>query len=81
MRETENLSRRVLVLPTGTAVTPNDIEAICQIIRMVGENPEEVQRGFEAPCAKAEPANESHWRDSVLDSVALLAGSAAAEPT
>lgn len=33
LRETEKLTERVMSLPTGTAVTPNQIDTICQIIR------------------------------------------------
>lgn len=33
--ETERLAQRVLVLPTGTAVTPDEISTICHIIRLV----------------------------------------------
>ncbi len=32
--ETERLCDRVLVLPTGTAVTPDDVRTVCQIIRL-----------------------------------------------
>src|SRR5262249_57013735 len=37
---TELLCRRVLVLPTGTAVGPDDVRGICEIVRMVIENSE-----------------------------------------
>ena len=33
LKHTEWLGRRVLCLPTGTAVTPEDIDTVCQIIR------------------------------------------------
>lgn len=32
--ETERVARRVLVLPTGTAMTPESIQAVCQLIRL-----------------------------------------------
>ena len=35
---TERLADRVLQLPTGTAVTPEDIRAICDILRLVSQN-------------------------------------------
>ena len=35
---TEALSERLLSLPTGTAVTPADIETICAIVRLAVEN-------------------------------------------
>ncbi len=41
--ETEKLSERVLVLPTGTAISPEDIRKICQIIRLVTENGREAR--------------------------------------
>jgi len=41
--ETEKLTERVLVLPTGTAINPEDIRKICQIIRLVTENGREVR--------------------------------------
>jgi dTDP-4-amino-4,6-dideoxygalactose transaminase len=36
--ETEAVAERVLVLPTGTGVTTDDIETICRIIRYATEN-------------------------------------------
>lgn len=42
---TEQLTKRVLVLPTGTAVTPDDIRLICKIIRTAVRNPAEC-RGY-----------------------------------
>jgi dTDP-4-amino-4,6-dideoxygalactose transaminase len=42
--ETERLVQRVLVLPTGTAVTSDDIETICGIIRFVALNGNAVRR-------------------------------------
>jgi dTDP-4-amino-4,6-dideoxygalactose transaminase len=38
---TEELVKRVLVLPTGTAVHPHEIEAITSIIRLILTNPGE----------------------------------------
>jgi dTDP-4-amino-4,6-dideoxygalactose transaminase len=40
--ETEELSKRVLVLPTGTAVNESDIAAIAEIIRLIISNSAEV---------------------------------------
>jgi dTDP-4-amino-4,6-dideoxygalactose transaminase len=40
--ETEKLADRVLVLPTGTAVEPEDVAVICRIIRTAVHNPEAV---------------------------------------
>ena len=42
--ETERLTERVLCLPTGTAVQPEDVKKICQIIRIVLENGAELSR-------------------------------------
>ena len=42
--ETEKLVKRVLVLPTGTAVAIEEIKAICQIIRLAILQSEEVGR-------------------------------------
>ncbi len=36
--ETEKIVRRLLALPTGTAVEPEDITGVCQIIRLVVEH-------------------------------------------
>ncbi|MBC1224260.1 aminotransferase class I/II-fold pyridoxal phosphate-dependent enzyme [Nostoc sp. UCD121] len=41
--ETESLGKRVLVLPTGTAVGTEEINKICQIIRLVVEHSREVK--------------------------------------
>ena len=40
--ETERLTRRVMSLPTGTAVGPAEIEAICAIIRLAVANSQEL---------------------------------------
>lgn len=42
--ETERLTRRVLVLPTGTAVGPDDITKLCGIIKTVIANGSAVKR-------------------------------------
>ncbi len=42
--ETEKLTRRVLALPTGTAVGPDEIDKICHLIRFVMTNGTEVSR-------------------------------------
>jgi dTDP-4-amino-4,6-dideoxygalactose transaminase len=41
---TEQLARSVLVLPTGTAVTVDQVEAICSILRFVAEHGADVAR-------------------------------------
>jgi dTDP-4-amino-4,6-dideoxygalactose transaminase len=41
--ETEKLAERVLTLPTGTAVGPDEISKVCQIIRFVVEHGAEVR--------------------------------------
>jgi dTDP-4-amino-4,6-dideoxygalactose transaminase len=40
---TEAVVDRVLVLPTGTAVTPNDITVICNLLRLALEHPTEFE--------------------------------------
>jgi dTDP-4-amino-4,6-dideoxygalactose transaminase len=46
--ETEKLSERVLCLPTSTAVKPEDIKKICQIIRFAVENGAEIKEKISA---------------------------------
>lgn len=41
--ETERLVKRVLSLPTGTAINPDNIRRICQIIRLVAANGKKIQ--------------------------------------
>lgn len=41
--ETEKLTRRVLQLPTGTALPKNDVERICGIIRFVVSHADEIR--------------------------------------
>jgi dTDP-4-amino-4,6-dideoxygalactose transaminase len=41
--ETEKLVERVLCLPTGTAVNPDDVESICRIIRLVMNHGQQVK--------------------------------------
>ena len=41
--ETERIVKRVLALPTGTAVGPEEITKICQIIRLVVENGHQIR--------------------------------------
>ena len=42
--QTERLARRILVLPTGTAVGPNEISQICQIVRSVLDHGTELRK-------------------------------------
>ncbi|MFM6001897.1 MAG: DegT/DnrJ/EryC1/StrS family aminotransferase, partial [Sphaerospermopsis kisseleviana] len=41
--ETEKLGQRVLVLPTGTAISEEDIGKICEIIRLIIINKANIQ--------------------------------------
>ncbi len=50
---TENLSRSILSLPTGTAVGDTEIDQICQIICMVMENGVELNRRLQQPLTGA----------------------------
>lgn len=40
--ETERLAQKVIALPTGTSVSPNEIEIICKVLRNVVENGREI---------------------------------------
>ena len=48
---TESLARRVLLLPTGTAVTVEDVETVCGIIRLAIGNADAVRSGLAARAA------------------------------
>jgi dTDP-4-amino-4,6-dideoxygalactose transaminase len=52
--KTESLAKRILLLPTGTAVGPRMVEAICGIIGLALENPDVVRRRLVAQAS--EPA-------------------------
>jgi len=45
--ETERLSQRILLLPTGTGVSPEAISRICEIIRLALQKGPEVRRHLE----------------------------------
>jgi len=51
--ETERLVQRVITLPTGTAVKPNDIGKICQIIRLVVEHEPEISERVTSPALQS----------------------------
>lgn len=42
--ETEALTQRVLSLPTGTSVTPSDIETICRVVRLAVQEGEKIRQ-------------------------------------
>ncbi len=44
--KTERMSERVIVLPTGTAVSPADIEVLCGIIQTALSSPDPVRRAL-----------------------------------
>jgi len=46
--QTEKVAQRVLVLPTGTAVTPDQISIVCSIIRTAIENAPKVKERLQA---------------------------------
>jgi len=46
---TEEVSSRVVVLPTGSAVSKEAVEVVCSIIAIAAQNPDEVRRGLGAP--------------------------------
>jgi dTDP-4-amino-4,6-dideoxygalactose transaminase len=41
---TEEVAKRVLVLPTGSSIDPQSIETICQIVRLVLENGKDIRK-------------------------------------
>jgi dTDP-4-amino-4,6-dideoxygalactose transaminase len=51
--ETESLSKRVLVLPTGTAVGVEDVSKICQIIQFVIHHSYEVKKKLQGESAES----------------------------
>ncbi len=44
--ETEKLSRRILSLPNGTSINPREISQICQLIRFVAFNSQQIKERF-----------------------------------
>ena len=60
--ETERLLTRVLCLPTGTAVDPDEIDKICQILRVATSHGDEVRRKFLEPAhKKPKHSDEEPW--------------------
>jgi dTDP-4-amino-4,6-dideoxygalactose transaminase len=49
---TERLAKQVLCLPTGTAVGPEDISKICQIIRLVIDNSDMIEERVSGQAAR-----------------------------
>jgi dTDP-4-amino-4,6-dideoxygalactose transaminase len=45
---TERMSERVIVLPTGTAVTPEDVDILCGVLRAALASPESVRQALAA---------------------------------
>jgi dTDP-4-amino-4,6-dideoxygalactose transaminase len=43
---TEQVAQQILAMPTGTAVTPEDIAQICQLIAMVVNNADTVRQSL-----------------------------------
>lgn len=44
--KTERMSERVIVLPTGTAMSPQDIDVLCQILRVALSSPDTVRQAL-----------------------------------
>ena len=42
LSNTEELSQRVMSLPTGTGVTPQDITTVCHLLRLVVKHGKEI---------------------------------------
>jgi ABC-type uncharacterized transport system ATPase subunit len=53
LSETEKLVKQVLILPTGTAVSSGEIHNICQIIRLVVSNGNEIKEKLASQVAEA----------------------------
>jgi dTDP-4-amino-4,6-dideoxygalactose transaminase len=54
----DEISRRIVVLPTGTAMSPTDVEALCGVIRTAAAHGPEIERrlaGTPNPCAPPIP--------------------------
>jgi dTDP-4-amino-4,6-dideoxygalactose transaminase len=49
---TERLAKQVLCLPTGTAVSPEDISKICQVIRLVIDNSNRIKERVSGQAAR-----------------------------
>jgi hypothetical protein len=41
---TECVASRVMVLPTGTAIGPDEVSGICRVIRLALSNPQKVNQ-------------------------------------
>jgi dTDP-4-amino-4,6-dideoxygalactose transaminase len=54
--ETERLTGRVMSLPTGTAIGSDEINQICQIIRLAVNHGEEIRKRLSQPLMVSEPA-------------------------
>jgi len=50
---TERMSERVIVLPTGTAVSPQDVDVLCGVLRVALTSPEAVRRALASRNAAA----------------------------
>jgi dTDP-4-amino-4,6-dideoxygalactose transaminase len=55
--ETERVAARVVVLPTGTAVGPEEIQAVCRIIRLCLDNAAELRQSLSAHDRADRPAS------------------------
>jgi dTDP-4-amino-4,6-dideoxygalactose transaminase len=53
--ETERRAPRTMVLPTGTAVGPAEIEAIVEVLRVLLRHPAEVRRALEGEALSMRP--------------------------
>jgi dTDP-4-amino-4,6-dideoxygalactose transaminase len=53
--ETEKLAQKVLILPTGTTIGPEDIKCICRIIHLCFEHPQEIAKQIGARGRKCTP--------------------------
>jgi dTDP-4-amino-4,6-dideoxygalactose transaminase len=65
--QTDRLMRRVLSLPTGTAVGRDEISQICGILRLVVKNAPEVHRQMQLVSARKSRLKENSDRSSAKD--------------
>jgi dTDP-4-amino-4,6-dideoxygalactose transaminase len=57
--ETERLTERVLCLPTGTTIEESDIKFICQLLKLIVQNADEVRQRLRAPGANSVSSGSS----------------------
>jgi dTDP-4-amino-4,6-dideoxygalactose transaminase len=51
--QTENVCKRVLILPTGQSVSPEDVSAVCDLIRFAVSRGGEIADRLQKPSKRA----------------------------